>query len=137
MRQSSSLQILTRTVILICYVAGKGGNMLFRNNGDGTFTENAAAMNLTGDNKGTLSMDFGDWDDDGDLDIFMAQRKMAASDCINNNRHSNFNDISKTVGLDNPKYTGTAIALGDYNNDGTLDILIAGGPGGKCFLIKK
>jgi hypothetical protein len=117
------------------FAAGKAGNMLFRNNGDGTFTENAAAMNLTGDKKGTLSMDFGDWDDDGDLDI-VALGADGGIELFNNNRHSNFSNISKAVGLDNSQYKGTAITLGDYNNDGTLDILIAGGPGGKCFLLK-
>lgn len=117
------------------FAAGKNRNMFFRNNGDGTFTENATAMNLSGEKDGTLSMDFGDWDDDGDLDM-VTLGEDGSVHLFNNNRHSNFNDISSSVGLTDSKYQGTAIAFGDYNNDGTLDILIAGGNGSKCFLLK-
>ncbi len=115
--------------------ATKTGNLFFRNNGDGTFTENAAAMNLSGNGKGTLSMDFGDWDNDGDLDIAEVAEDGTVH-LLNNNRHSNFNDISASVGLSNSKYSGSVLALGDYNNDGTLDILIAGGTAGKCYLLR-
>ena len=117
------------------YAAGKGGNRLFRNNGDGTFTEKAAAMGLTAEKQPTIDMDFGDYDGDGDLDI-IALKEGGGIELFNNNRHSNFTDVSDSVGLDNPKYAGTSIAFGDYNNDGRLDILVAGGADGKCFLLR-
>lgn len=117
------------------YVSGKGGNMFFRNNGDGTFTENAYAMGLVGDKQGTIDMDFGDWDEDGDLDI-IGIKEEGGIELFNNNRHSNFKDIGESVGLNNSKYSGTKITFRDYNNDGRLDILIAGGHDGKCFLLK-
>ena len=117
------------------YVARKGGNKFFRNNGDGTFTENAAAMGLTGGKQGAMNIDFGDLDNDGDLDI-IGLAEDGSIELFDNNRHSNFRDISESEGLKNSKYTGTAIALGDYNNDGRLDIFIAGGPGGKCSLLR-
>ncbi len=113
------------------YVSRKGGNKFFRNNGDGTFTENEAAMGLVGDIQGTTDMDFGDWDDDGDLDI-VGLREDGTIELLNNNRHAKFTDISAQVGLKDPKYTGTAVCFGDYDNDGSLDILLAGGPSGKC-----
>ena len=117
------------------YVARKGGNKFFRNNGDGSFTENAAAMGLTGDKQGTMNMDFGDFDEDGDLDI-IGLGEDGSIELFNNSRHSNFKDISESEGLKNSKYAGTAITLGDYNNDGRLDIFIAGGSGGKCLLLR-
>ena len=117
------------------YVARKGGKKFFRNNGDGTFTENAVAMGLSGDKKGAMKMDFGDWDNDGDLDI-IGLKEDGNVGLFNNNRHSNFTDISDSVGLNNSKYAGSAINFGDYNNDGRLDILIAGGSGEKCVLLK-
>lgn len=117
------------------YVSQKSGNKFFRNNGDGSFTENATAMGLAGDKQGTIDMDFGDWDSDGDLDIVAVtnDNKIAL---FNNNRHSNFKNISASAGLQNPQFSGTAVAFGDYNNDGMLDIVIAGGHDGKCTLLK-
>jgi len=117
------------------YIAQKGANKFFRNNGDGTFTEQAAAMGLAGDPHGTIAMDFGDWDDDGDLDIVGLNDK-GGIQLFNNNRHSSFKDISDSLGLRNPAYTGTAVAFGDYNNDGMLDIVVAGGPNGNLSLLK-
>jgi tetratricopeptide (TPR) repeat protein len=117
------------------YVARKGGNKFFRNNGDGTFTENAAAMGLIGDKQGTMNMDFGDYDNDGDLDI-IGLKEDRSIELFNNYRHSNFKDISESEELKNSKYSGTAITLGDYNNDGRLDIFIAGGSDGKCLMFR-
>jgi tetratricopeptide (TPR) repeat protein len=117
------------------YAAKKGGNKFFRNNGDGTFTENAAAMGLRGGPGTTVAMDFGDWDSDGDVDILGLNDK-GGLQLFNNNRHSDFKDISDSLGLSNPAYAGTAVAFGDYNNDGLLDIFVAGGPGGKCSLLR-
>lgn len=118
------------------YVAEKGGaNKFYRNNGDGTFTENAAAMGLAANQAGTRDMDFGDWDSDGDLDI-VTLNETGHVQLLSNDRHSHFRDVTDSSGLQNPAYEGTAVAFGDYNNDGLLDILVAGGKGGKCSLLK-
>jgi tetratricopeptide (TPR) repeat protein len=117
------------------YVAEKGANKFYRNNGDGTFTENAAAMGLGANPNGTRDMDFGDWDSDGDLDI-VTLNEAGNIQLLNNDRHSHFKDITDSVGLQNPAYQGSAVAFGDYNNDGMLDILVAGGKDGECTLLK-
>ncbi|MGN6801652.1 MAG: FG-GAP-like repeat-containing protein [Ginsengibacter sp.] len=117
------------------YAATQNGNKFFRNNGDGTFTENAGSMNLAQNNAVIQDMDFGDWDDDGDLDLIETWQD-GSLHLINNDRHSNFKDISSSVGLTDSKVSGKTVVFGDYNNDGTLDILTAGGKDGKCFLLK-
>lgn len=117
------------------YVAQKGANKFFRNNGDGTFTENAAAMGLAGSPAGTLDMDFADYDEDGDPDI-AAVKGDGGLQLLNNNRHGDFTDATSAAGLQNPAYNGSAIAFGDYNNDGMPDLLVAGGKNGQCSLLK-
>lgn len=118
------------------YVAEKGGsNKFYRNNGDGTFTENATVMGLAANIAGTRDMDFGDWDSDGDLDIVMLNQT-GHFQLLSNDRHSHFTDVTASTGLQDPAYEGSALALGDYNNDGLLDIFVAGGKNGKCFLLK-
>jgi hypothetical protein len=112
------------------YVSQKNGNKLLRNNGDGTFSENTLPTGISG---GTVDMDFGDWDQDGDNDI-VAITNAGKLELLNNNRHSNFTDITAAAGLQ--PFSGTAVSFGDYNNDGRLDILLAGGADGKFFLLK-
>jgi tetratricopeptide (TPR) repeat protein len=115
------------------YVAAKGGNKFFRNDGDGKFTESAGSMGLSGDPAGTLAMDAGDWDEDGDLDI-AALREDGSLQLLSNNRHGHFQDLSDSLGL--RSYKGRAVAFGDYNNDGTLDLVVAGGADGDCSLLR-
>ncbi|MBK0378430.1 CRTAC1 family protein [Mucilaginibacter segetis] len=117
------------------YVAAKGGNKFFRNNGDGTFTENAAAMGLKGDPRGTLDMAMGDWDADGDMDI-IALKEDGSLQLLNNNRHASFMDITEKAGLNNPKYKGKVVVCDDYNNDGLLDLFIAGSADGNATLLQ-
>ena len=117
------------------YVAEKGANKFYRNNGDGTFTENASAMGLNTNADGAKDLDFGDWDADGDLDI-VTLNESGRVRLLDNDRHSHFKDITDSAGLQNPVYEGSAVAFGDYNNDGMLDILLAGGKDSKCTLLK-
>ena len=103
------------------FLANDGPDAVYRNNADGSFTENAAAMGLSGRSQ-TLDVDFGDFDDDGDLDLITTHAYGVT--LYSNQRQGQFEDITSSASLDiNDAAFTTA---GDYNNDGFLDLFIAG-----------
>ena len=99
---------------------------LYRNNGDGTFTDVTTRAGVHNAGKGLGAL-FTDYNDDGYPDIFVAND--AVPDFLyRNNRDGTFTDIAGTVGVAyNSEGRATAsmgIALGDYDNDGIGDIFI-------------
>jgi hypothetical protein len=110
--------------------------MVYRNNGDGTFQERANEMGLTGKGGNSQVACFGDFDDDDDIDLFVANEKTA--NCLySNQRQGVYTDITERTGL---KSNGgsSAVAVGDCNNDGFLDLLVASsnGENSELFLNK-
>ncbi|MGQ8338597.1 FG-GAP-like repeat-containing protein [Sunxiuqinia sp. A32] len=100
-----------------------GENLVYRNNGDGTFVSYAKQMNLAGDGDRATASAFGDFDDDGDIDLIVGYEKSGIA-FYSNMRQSRFEDIAEQAGL---KVTGgvSSLAVGDYNNDGFLDLFVA------------
>ena len=96
------------------------GNVLYRNNGDGTFTD---ATDETG--LGDLGYGMGgtsaDYDNDGDTDLYLAN--FGADSFYLNNGDGSFTEISQEVGIDNPDWA-IAGAFLDYDLDGDLDLFI-------------
>ena len=97
----------------------------FRNNGDGTFTEQAPKMGLA-DQLGGLNIVQTDYNNDGCLDILVlrggwevAQHKSL----LRNNCNGKFTDVTKSAGLNLPTSTQTAVWT-DINNDGLLDLFV-------------
>lgn len=97
---------------------------VYHNNGNGSFTDINAG--LTG--VGNSSVAWGDYDNDGDLDILLSG---ADSDVGNyhlitkiyrNNGNGTFTDTA--VGL--PGVMWSSVSWGDYDSDGDLDILLSG-----------
>jgi hypothetical protein len=113
---------------------GSTKTSLYRNNGDGTFTEvtDQAGVGITGN---TWAAVWGDYDNDGYLDLFVAN----SGDNPQNNRcylfHNDgdgtFTDVAAAEGLqleDNvSSHKGASWA--DYDNDGFLDLMIKNGVG--------
>jgi Tfp pilus assembly protein PilF len=103
------------------FEAGSSQNQLFRNNGDGTFTELGRKMGLEGTGGNSLDAAFGDFDDDGDIDLVVTNEK-GNNILYSNERQGVFKDVTEKSGLEN---TGSAsVTAGDYNNDGFLDLFI-------------
>ncbi|MCX5680702.1 MAG: FG-GAP-like repeat-containing protein [Candidatus Omnitrophica bacterium] len=95
---------------------------VYHNNGSGTFTTINAG--LTGNSSNSAA--WGDYDNDGDLDLLLSGQVSSGpgiSKVYQNNGNGTFTDIN--AGLLGIYLTGSAV-WGDYDNDGRLDILVAG-----------
>jgi len=103
-------------------IAAGAQNLFYRNNSDGTFVEMAAEAGLSGEKGMSRAVGFGDFNDDGDMDIFMINQN-GSTRYYDNLRQGYFRDITEHTGLATAGGSG-AIAVGDYNNDGNLDFLV-------------
>lgn len=109
-------------------------NLVFRNNGDGTFQEQSEKMGLSGDGTNSRDAAFGDFDDDGDIDLFVVNEGKN-NILYSNQRQGIFKDITEKSGLKNNIGSST-VTVGDFNNDGFLDLFIASGNGGNHELFQ-
>ncbi len=110
-------------------------NVLFRND-DGRFTDVAASMGLD-DPRHTVGAAWFDFDKDGDLDLVVANMDGDANGLFRNDG-ARFVDVAAEAGLDNggralgfPAYGSVRPVLGDFDNDGNIDVFMANyGPNG-------
>ncbi len=100
----------------------------YHNNGDGTFTEQTDAANLTGITGG-LNLLHADYNKDGFRDIFIPRGgwwndygKLPNS-LLRNNGDGTFSDVTRSSGLFSLYPTQTAV-FADFNNDGWLDLFV-------------
>jgi hypothetical protein len=104
--------------------AGSAANKLYMNNGNGTFTEVATAVGLN-DVSNTVTCSWGDFDNDGDMDLIVTITS-GATKLWRNNRipgpDTTFTDISSSAGI---SLTGGQMpAWADFNRDGYLDVYV-------------
>jgi hypothetical protein len=106
----------------------KGGrNALYRNRGDGTFedvSERAGISAAAGTyGLGVSTLDF---DDDGWVDVYVANDSNPSA-LYRNNRNGTFTDIGVRAGCaysqDGKPQAGMGIAIGDYDRNGTMDLV--------------
>jgi len=115
------------------FVKNYGGpSRLYKNNGDGAFTQVADAAGLAdatlGAYHGTICS-FADYDNDGFMDVAFSGERNA----LYRNNGGTFGDVTAAAGMTTSR-NSTGIAWGDYNNDGLLDLYIARGTTGSGSL---
>ena len=117
------------------YVANDGEpNLLWINQRDGTFKESAllagSALTAEGRAEASMGVDAGDFDNDGDEDLFMTELTGQGSNLYVNDGSGRFRDDSAASGLGafSQPYTGWGTAWFDFDNDGWLDLLTVNGP---------
>jgi hypothetical protein len=104
-----------------------GKNILYHNNGDGTFTDVSTKAGIE-ETIGTygLSVVVADLDNDGWPDIYVANDSTAAT-YYQNQKDGTFKDLAIEAGIayspDGKPQAGMGVAVGDYNRDGLLDIV--------------
>lgn len=108
-------------------------NFLYRNNGDGAFTELAElhgiARNEHGDVESSMGIDTADYDNDGDFDVILTHYQAETNTLYQNDGNGVFWDVTAQSHLSEstllPLAWGTGFA--DFDNDGWLDLFFANG----------
>ncbi len=116
------------------YVANDGeDNLLWMNQRNGTFKETAlqsgVAVTAEGRAEASMGLDAGDFDNDGDEDVIVAELTSQGTNLYVNDGSARFRDASAAsgVGPQTLPYTGWGTAWFDYDNDGWLDFLTVNG----------
>ena len=108
-------------------------NQLWINRHDGTFVDegllSGAASNAAGNPEGSMGIASGDFDRDGDEDLFVTNIVGETFALYVNDGHGNFEDARARTGLAAPTaaFTGFGTDWFDYDNDGWLDLFVANG----------
>ncbi len=130
------------------FVTNYGKNILYHNNGDGTFTDVTAKAGVAGGGW-SVSAGFFDYDNDGKLDLFVTRYMdwdtKHNKDCggnyhtycppeefpattnflYHNNGDGTFTDVSQRSGIAAKKGRALGVAFADYDEDGFTDIFVA------------
>lgn len=110
------------------YVSNKGGeNALYRNDGNGIFVDISRTAGDRLDDSGmSMGSVFGDFDNDGDEDLYIVKggRYEIEANRLLRNDHGRFVDITDQAGVGSKEFTYSA-AFADVDNDGYLDLYLA------------
>lgn len=111
-------------------------NRLFRNQGDGTFADVTIIAGVEDTNQAPLAVSFIDYDNDGWQDIYIANDRgmfNGGNTLFRNNGDGTFSDVSAAANAD-LRFDAMGIAIGDYDDNGYLDMYVSNGPAGNGLL---
>lgn len=108
-------------------------NYLYKNNHDGTFldvsSETGTNYSGEGGEQSSMGVSIADYDNDGNLDIFVTNFESEPNTLYRNQVGKGFLDVSAEAGVAQPAkpFVGWGTAFVDFDNDGWLDLLIVNG----------
>ena len=108
-------------------------NTLFINQGEGTFREEGVlrgvAYNGDGIANGSMGIDAGDYDNDGDIDLWVSNFALEANCLMQNDGDGYFEDVTFDTNLADPSFyaLGFGTRFIDFDNNGWLDLLVGNG----------
>jgi len=108
-------------------------NFLFANRGKGKFEEiglqSGVGFSSYGRARSGMGVDAADYDQDGWIDLFVANVDQEMFSLYHNNRDESFRDMAISTGIGNATklMSGWGLKFFDYNNDGKLDLLLCNG----------
>ena len=102
-------------------------NILYRNNGDGTFTDVSVKAGVAAAPGKGLGLAFADYDHDGHMDVYVANDSVQ-SFLYHNDGNGTFSELGLLVGVgfneDGKAFAGMGVDFADYDNDGRPDIVV-------------
>lgn len=114
-------------IYLVCYSqtpqpegASKLKDVLYRNNGDGTFTDVTEKAGIANSMRG-MGLAVGDYNNDGSPDMYVTG--YGASKLFRNNGNGTFTDVTTKAAVRNSLW-GTSAGFFDYDSDGYLDLYV-------------
>jgi hypothetical protein len=108
-------------------------NFLFLNRGDGRFAEAGLEADVgysaEGRPRSGMGVDSADFNDDGWMDLFVANIDEEIFSLYQNNKDSTFDDVAmqRGIGMATRWMSGWGLKFIDYDNDGNLDLILANG----------
>lgn len=124
--------------LYLCNYSGWGGNfwypnILYKNNGNGTFSNVTQSAGVMDTIKQPLAVSFFDYNNDGWEDLYIANDRRNGNSMYKNNGNGTFTNVSDATNTD---FEGDCMGLGvgDYDEDGDFDIYISNGEEGNGFL---
>ena len=99
------------------------GDTLYRNEGDGTFADVTDKAGLRDPRHGSGAA-WADYDNDGDLDLYVSNMEGEANALYRNDGNDLFTDVTEKAGVGDMQ-SSRSQAWADYDNDGDLDLYVA------------
>jgi enediyne biosynthesis protein E4 len=99
----------------------RASSRLFRNNGDGTFTDVTKESGLVNEGWG-FGVTVGDYDNDGHRDVFITN--YGSNVLFHNDGNGTFTNVTREAGVEGGNWS-TGCAWGDYDRDGRLDLYVS------------